>query len=109
MAKKTMYLGYQGDKIKFYTEQPLDKTLYCLDKVEKTNLEYIVDGDEYVLKTEAVEEKLYKEQRIPEILAELEAIDAKSIRALRAGEESRLAEYEEEAQALRDELHSLQE
>jgi hypothetical protein len=52
-----MYLGYQNGKIKFYTEQPLDKVFYNLDKVEETQDEYVLDGEEYVLKDEAWEEK----------------------------------------------------
>ena len=52
-----MYLGYQNGKIKFYTVQPLDKEFYKLDKVEQTELEYILDGEEYVLKDEAWEAK----------------------------------------------------
>ena len=52
-----MYLGYQNGKIKFYTEEPLDKAFYNLDKVEETNLEYVLDGEEYVLKDEAWEAK----------------------------------------------------
>lgn len=45
-----MYLGYQGEKIKFYTETPLDSTLYNINKVEETSDEYVLDGEEYVLK-----------------------------------------------------------
>lgn len=44
-----MYLGYQNGKIKFYTEQPLNQTMYNLDLVEETENEYILVGDEYVL------------------------------------------------------------
>jgi hypothetical protein len=58
-----MYLGYQNGKIKFYTEQPLDKAFYNLDKVEETNLEYVLDGEEYVLKDEAWEEKQAQAER----------------------------------------------
>ena len=43
-----MYLGYQQNKIKFYTEAPLDATLYNLDLIEETQDEYVLDGDEYV-------------------------------------------------------------
>jgi hypothetical protein len=50
-----MYLGYQNGKIKFYTEQPLDQAFYNLDKVEQTELEYVLNGEEYVLKDEAWE------------------------------------------------------
>jgi hypothetical protein len=58
-----MYLGYQNGKIKFYTEQPLDKAFYNLDKVEETELEYVLDGEEYVLKDEAWEEKQKQAER----------------------------------------------
>lgn len=52
-----MFLGYQNGKIKFYTEEPLDKTFYNLDKVEETQDEYVLDGEEYVLKDENWEAK----------------------------------------------------
>ena len=52
-----MYLGYQNGQIKFYTEEPQDLILYNLDKVEETQDEYVLDGDCYVLKDEAWEEK----------------------------------------------------
>ena len=52
-----MYLGYQDNKIKFYTAEPLDAALYNLEKVEYTNDEYVLDGEEYVLKDVAWEEK----------------------------------------------------
>jgi hypothetical protein len=58
-----MYLGYQNGKIKFYTEESLDKEFYNLDKVEETNLEYVLDGEEYVLKDEAWEEKQAQKER----------------------------------------------
>ena len=61
-----MYLGYQNGKIKFYTEQELPTEFYNLDKVEYTEDEYILDGEEYVLKDEAWEEKqtLIEQERI---------------------------------------------
>ncbi|MBQ9150218.1 hypothetical protein IJX73_04735 [bacterium] len=52
-----MYLGYQNGQIKFYTEEPLDKEFYNLDKVEETQEEYVLDNDEYVLKDVAWQEK----------------------------------------------------
>ena len=52
-----MYLSYQNNKIVGYTEQPQDLTLYNLDKVKYTEDEYVLDGEEYVLKDEAWEEK----------------------------------------------------
>lgn len=58
-----MYLGYQNGKIKFYTEELLDEELYRLDKVEETELEYVLDGEEYVLKDKAWEEKQAQAER----------------------------------------------
>ena len=58
-----MYLGYQNGKIKFYTETKLDTALYNIDKVEETQEEYIFDGEEYVLKDEAWEEKQARKER----------------------------------------------
>ena len=58
-----MYLGYQGNKIKFYTETKLDTALCNIDKVEETQEEYIFDGEEYVLKDEAWEEKQAQKER----------------------------------------------
>ena len=45
-----MYLGYQNGKIKFYTEELLDSKFYQLDKQEYTDKEYVLDGEEFVLK-----------------------------------------------------------
>lgn len=44
-----MFLGYQKNKIKFYTETPLDTRFYNLDKVEETEDKYVLVNDEYVL------------------------------------------------------------
>lgn len=46
--------------------------------------------------------------RIAQILAELEALDRKSIRALREGDATRIADIEAQAEALRVELRSIQ-
>ena len=58
-----MFLGYQNGKIKFYTEQPLDQTFYNLEEVEETDLEYVLDGEEYVLKDEAWEAEQAQKER----------------------------------------------
>ena len=58
-----MYLGYQNGKIKFYTEEPLQAEFYNLDKVEETELEYVLDGEEYVLKDRAWEERQAQKER----------------------------------------------
>lgn len=58
-----MFLGYQQGKIKFYTALPLDKAFYNIDKVEETELEYVLDGEEYVLNDETYKEKKAQEER----------------------------------------------
>ena len=58
-----MFLGYQNGKIKFYTETKLDTIFYNLDKVEETQDEYVLDGDEYVLKDEVWEEKQKQQEK----------------------------------------------
>jgi hypothetical protein len=58
-----MYLGYQNGKIKFYTEEMLNPNFYQLDKQEYTDKEYVLDGEEYVLKDEAWEEKQRQTER----------------------------------------------
>ena len=58
-----MYLGYQNNKIKFYTEEPLDKELYNLDEIIETQDEYVLDGDEYVLNDETYKEKQAQKEK----------------------------------------------
>lgn len=64
-----MYLGYQNGKIKFYTQEPLNKIFYNLDEIIETQDEYVLDGEEYVLKDEAWEEKqaLIEKERIAKL------------------------------------------
>lgn len=58
-----MYLGYQNGKIKFYTEEKLDKEFYNIDEVVETQDEYVLDGEEYVLKDEVWEEEQAQKER----------------------------------------------
>ena len=58
-----MYLGYQNGKIKFYSEEHLNPSFYQLDKQEYTDDQYVLDGEEYVLKDEAWEEKQAQKER----------------------------------------------
>ena len=66
-----MFLGYQNDKIKFYTEKQLDAMVYNIDETVETDKEYIYDVEleEYILKNSdwaqsqaAKREKDFKEQ-----------------------------------------------
>ncbi len=107
-----MFLGYQNNKIKFYTNEKLDSKLYNIDKCEETDKDYVLDGDSYVLKDDIWEEKQAKieiQKKIEEIKSKLNDIDLKSIRPARAGETERLAELELQAVELRKQLSELQE
>ncbi len=66
-----MYLGYQNEKIVFYTEKELDPLTYNIDKSEYTDKEYVLRDDcsEYVLKDEAWQ-KEHTEFREKEFKAE---------------------------------------
>lgn len=52
-----MYLGYQNGKIKFYTKEILNPYLYQIERSEHADKEYILEGEEYVLKDDAWAEK----------------------------------------------------
>lgn len=87
-----MYLGYKDEKIKFYTEQPLDTTLYGIDRIEETDEEYVLDGEQYILKDEAWEEKQAQKEkeRIQELyMTRSDFFDA-TIRAFGADEDDLL-------------------
>lgn len=58
-----MFLGYQNNKIKYYVEQPLNPSIYNVDRWEETNEEYVLDGDEYVLKNEEWEERQAQKEK----------------------------------------------
>lgn len=58
-----MFLGYQNGKIKFYTEEMLNPSFYELDRQEYTDKEYVLDGEEYVLKDEDWEEKQAQKEK----------------------------------------------
>lgn len=58
-----MYLGYQNGKIKFYTDVPLNSEVDKFDFQEYTEDEYVLDGEEYVLKDEAWEEKQAQKEK----------------------------------------------
>lgn len=62
---------------------------------------------EYKARVEAERAEQAKQARIAEIKVALAEIDLKSIRAIRASETDRIAQYEAQAQELRSELQEL--
>lgn len=63
-----MYLGYQGDKIKFYVAEQLDSVMYNITKWEETEDEYVMEDDTWVIKDAEWEERERQRKR-----AELDA------------------------------------
>lgn len=110
-----MFLGFQNNKVKFYTLEPLNKDLYNIDHTEETDLEYTLCGDEYLPSNSEECIRFHNEIRVKEIKSRLNEIDIESSRPLRAivvgtaTEKDRLkiTELEEEAEALREELRGL--
>lgn len=104
-----MYIAKNGDLIVLARDKKkeLEEALKCVvyTSIEKTDIDYTFYNERYLSPEELAEAQ--KQARIAEIKEELNEIDFKSIRALRAGEDERLDELEAEAQALRDELHEL--
>lgn len=95
------------------TSKIVVNTIEALEDYE--NYEYLVIpsetaeiGNIYNEDTKVFEEVITPQERISEILQELNEIDRKSIRALRANEADYIAIYEQQAQALREELQQLQ-
>ena len=70
-----MYLGYQNGKIKFYTEEKLNKEFYNIDEVIETQDKYVLDGEEYVLKDEVWEEKQAQKERERVNMLSMTALD----------------------------------
>ena len=58
-----MFIGYQNSKIKFYVQEPLNPDFYNVDRWEETQDEYVLDGEEYVLKDSAWEEKEVQKEK----------------------------------------------
>ena len=74
--------------------------------IEETDIQYELVNGAYVTPEEKV--IIEKEKRIAEIKKELDTLDLKSIRAIRANDTEYINKYEQEAQALREELNNLE-
>lgn len=111
-----MFLGYQNNKIVLTanTREELENTP-CMkfDKIEETDVNYTLYNGEYLTDEKVLVKQ--KEARKAELIAELDALDLKCIRALRAIQAStgteedtaRLAELEAQAEEIRKQLQLL--
>lgn len=74
--------------------------IYALEEYEDLVDNEVITNHEYIVQKE-------KEAKRQEILKQLDSLDIKSIRAIRAGETEYIALYEEEAKKLRKQLQEL--
>lgn len=111
-----MFLGYQKGQIVLVkpTREELENApCMVFDEIVETQDEYVLWGGEYILKTQAAERE--KQAQIEALRTELDALDLKAIRALRAIEagvgtqddEDKLAELEEQAALVRRRIQEL--
>lgn len=111
-----MFLGYQNNKIVLTanTREELENNKFItFDSIEETDVNYTLYGWEYL--TPAEVEVKEKEAQQKELIAQLDALDLKCIRSLRAiqngsGTEvdtAKLAEYEQQAELIRQQLQEL--
>ena len=111
-----MFLGYQNGKIVLTanTREELESNKFMkFDSIEETDVNYTLYNGEYLTDEELLVKQ--KEARKKELIAELDVLDLKCIRALRAiqagtgteDDTARLAELEEQAEEIRKELQLL--
>lgn len=84
-------------------EQALRFMVYT--SIEITNVDYELYNGKYLTSDEIIKAK--NQARIDEIKEELDRLDLKSIRAIRANDTEFMEKYEQEAEVLRQELKEL--
>ena len=81
-----------------------DKALYALEPWEKVENDQVIEDREGYEERKQQEEKAARRQGL---LQQLDELDLKSIRAIRAGDQDYIAQYEAQAQELRRQLAEL--
>ena len=111
-----MFLGYQNGKIvlaKDTREEIENAPCMTFDKIEETDVNYTLYNGEY-LTPQQVQEKQVAAQKA-DLIAQLDALDLKCIRALRAiqagqgtqADTEKIADLEEQAAQIRAQLQEL--
>lgn len=116
-----MYLGYQGEKIALVanTREELENNQYMIfDNIVETIDEYVMYNGEYLIKSEADARKAAdeKEAKLKDLYQQLDTIDLKAIRALRAiqagvgteADTQKITELEQQAEYVRQQIHNLE-
>ena len=92
--------------LKPYTETEKNKFI-ATQNMSHYRVEYVEDGLEAWGPTAEEIAETEKEAKRQEILKQLDSLDLKSIRAIRANDQEYIAKYEAEAEELRKELTEL--
>lgn len=111
-----MFLGYQNNKIVLTANTRAElENAPCMtfDRIEETDVNYTLYNGEYLTDAEVLVKQ--KETRKKELIEELDALDLKCIRALRAiqagngtaEDTSKLEALEAQAEEIRKELRDL--
>lgn len=117
-----MFLGYQNEKIVLVadTKEELENTpCMVFDRIEETAEDYELYNGEYLTATEAAERRAADEKaaHIAELQKQLDTLDLKAIRALRAiqagtgteADSAKLSELEAQAEEIRRQIQELKE
>lgn len=115
-----MFIGYQKDKIVIVanTREELENNKFMVfDKIEESQLDYVLYNGEYLPVEAAAARKAQeeKEAKIQDLQEQLDALDLKAVRALRAmsagvgtqTDKNKLEELESQAASLRKQLEVL--
>ena len=115
-----MYLGYQNEKIALVAntrEELANNKFMKFDRIEESDVDYELYNGEYLTVTEAAERRAADEKaaQIKALQEQLDTLDLKAIRALRAiqagtgtaDDTTRLAELEAQAEEIREQLRNL--
>lgn len=112
-----MFLGYQENKIVLVADtraELADNEFMKFDKIEESAEDYVLYNGEYITASEAEERQAEEERQRQraELLAQLDTLDLKAIRSLRAiqagtatsADREKLAQLEAQADELRKQL-----
>lgn len=104
-----MFIAKQNDKIIQISETKAElekKLLHIKAEIEETKENYTFFNGVFLTDKELEVKK--REQHKAEILDELDKIDLKTIRAIRANDTEFIEKFEKEAEILREELRGLE-
>ena len=90
------------------TREELEEALFCMNytSIEETDIEYELYNGEYLTKEEITVKR--RKAQVDELKEQLNQLDLKSIRAIRANDVKYMEKYEAEAEVLRQQVRELE-